>query len=93
MGILKNIYPVLLCSLGVFVTLYFINPSKATFPTALVIVLLLVASFLQKATLIETIRISGTRRILFGVIFLLLIVAGFSLNKYLQARISGTRSS
>jgi len=72
---LKTIFQVLLCSLGVFVALYFINPSKAAFPSALVAVLLLVASFLQKATLIGAIRKSGTWRILLGASFLLIIAA------------------
>ncbi|WP_445177022.1 hypothetical protein [Microcoleus sp.] len=112
----KIIYQVLLCSLVVFVALYFINPIKAIFPTTLFAVLLLIASLLQKTTLIETIRKSGTWRILLGIIFLLivnakpiiqnwrengyivpivfaLVVTVFSLNKYLQTKISNNSKS
>lgn len=116
MEIKKIIYQVLLCSLVVFVALYFINPIKAIFTTTLFAVLLLIASLLQKTTLIETIRKSGTWRILLGIIFLLivsakpiiqnwrengyiapiviaLVVAVFSLNKYLQTKISNNSKS
>jgi hypothetical protein len=65
---------ILLLSLIVFAILFFINPGKAIFPTVLVAALLLIASFLQRATLYQTIQKSGTWRIVLGVSFLLFVV-------------------
>lgn len=67
----KAIFQVLFCTLCIFGVLYFINPSKAVFPSTLVAVLLLVTSIIQKTTLIKAIRKAGVWRIFFGAIFLL----------------------
>lgn len=71
----KAIGQIFLCALAVGIGLYFLNPAKASFPTAFFAVMLLAASAIQKASLIETIQKSGPWRLALGIAFVSLVLA------------------
>jgi hypothetical protein len=77
--IFKFICQILFACASVLLALYLINPDKAFFPTAFTTGLLILASLLQKSTLLETIRLSGLKRIFFICVVLLI---GFAIRDH-----------
>jgi hypothetical protein len=73
--LVKTIGQVSICALVVLLGLFFINPGKAVFPTVVSAIALFATSLLQKSTLIGAVKKSGVRRVVIGVLFLVLVVA------------------